>query len=487
MSVGSASIAEGRLLLVASERATGTEEVDVRLDERRGVLHADLRVGANVASAGALRANDALSSPGVKLHGAGFIVTRDEAAVLGLGLVQGLDRHIREYRNGRDLAATPRDVLVIDLFGLTVDEVRHSFPQTFQWVLERVKPERDASPDPELREKWWLFRRTNRQMRKAIAQLPRFISTIETSRHRWFQFLDASVLPDNMLIAIGSNDALHLGVLSSRVHVEWSQATGGRLGIGNDPRYNKTRCFDAFPFPSDDTGLTPELTACIRTLAEQLDAHRKSRQAAHDSVTLTGLYNVLDKLRREQPLSTAERTLHEQGLVSVLRTLHDELDAAVLDAYGWSDLGPVPWTDDAARSAWTETLLERLVALNAKRAAEEAQGTIRWLRPEFQNPPKAAAEVAPSQDVIEMPNEEAEPEVAAAAKTKATRQPWPAALPEQMRAVAEVLAAAAGALAEADLADRFTGRGPWKKRLPQLLQTLEALGRARREGERWRA
>jgi hypothetical protein len=45
----------------------------------------------------------------------------------------------------------------------------------------------------------------------------------------------------------------------------------------------------------------------------------------------------------------------------------------------------------------------------------------------------------------------------------------------------------ARALDEADLAEGFTGRGPWKKRLPQLLQTLEALGRARREGERWRA
>jgi hypothetical protein len=77
--------------------------------------------------------------------------------------------------------------------------------------------------------------------------------------------------------------------------------------------------------------------------------------------------------------------------VSVLQSLHDELDAAVLQAYGWSDLGPVPWSDEAARAAWTETLLERLVALNAKRAAEEAAGTVRWLRPEFQDPARRAA------------------------------------------------------------------------------------------------
>ncbi len=84
---------------------------------------------------------------------------------------------------------------------------------------------------------------------------------------------------------------------------DWALAAGGRLGVGNDPVYNKSRCFETFPFPHEDTGLTPALTERIRTLAEQLDAHRKARQAAHESVTLTGLYNVLDKLRRGEPLT----------------------------------------------------------------------------------------------------------------------------------------------------------------------------------------
>lgn len=33
-----------------------------------------------------------------------------------------------------------------------------------------------------------------------------------------------------------------------------------------------------------------------------------------------------------------------------------------------------------------KNLLTRLVALNAQRALEEAQGHIRWLRPDYQNP-----------------------------------------------------------------------------------------------------
>ena len=315
----------------------------------------------------------------------------------------------------------------------------------------------------------------------------RYVVTSEVSKHRFFTMLEwPTDLIDGSVVAIASADYFHLGVVSTSAHMAWALAAGGTLE--DRPRYQNGPCFDNYPFPSDDTGLTPELADRIRSLAEQLDAHRKARQAAHASVTLTGLYNVLDKLRRNEPLTASDKLLHEQGLVSVLRTLHDELDAAVLQAYGWSDLGPVPWADDAARSAWTETLLERLVALNAKRAAEEAQGTVRWLRPEFQNPaqPASAAEPVPEQASIDLPDE-AEVGEAALAKPANIRQPWPAALPEQMRAVADVLTTSPGAHGEAALAERFTGRGPWKKRLPQILQTLEALGRARREGERWRA
>ncbi|MGL4187811.1 MAG: class I SAM-dependent DNA methyltransferase, partial [Sphaerotilus sulfidivorans] len=200
-----------------------------------------------------------------------------------------------------------------------------------------------------------------------------------------------------------------------------------------------------------------------------------------------GMYNVLDKLRREEPLNAKDKALHEQALVGVLRTLHDDLDAAVLEAYGWQDLGPVPWSDDEARQAWTERLLERLVDLNTRRAAEEARGTIRWLRPEFQDP---TAQKAEPQSAIELvggaPAPEAEDETPAVA-APAARQPWPADLPAQMRAVADALATSAQPLDEDALAARFTGRGPWKKRLPQILETLEVLGKAQREaGGRWR-
>jgi hypothetical protein len=200
MTVGVAGAHEGRLLTVCDEREGHDGEVAVSLAEARGLLHADLRRGANVASARALLANASVSSPGVKLHGAGFIVRREEAATLGLGRVRGLERHIREYRNGRDLMATPRDALVIDLFGLSADDVRQRFPAVYQWVAERVKPERDQNNRATYRDNWWVFGEPRKDFRPALAGLPRYIATVETAKHRTFQFLDASVLPDNMLI-----------------------------------------------------------------------------------------------------------------------------------------------------------------------------------------------------------------------------------------------------------------------------------------------
>jgi hypothetical protein len=97
---------------------------------------------------------------------------------------------------------------------------------------------------------------------------------VETAKHRLFQFLDVEILPDNMLVAVALDDAYQLGVLSSRTHIVWALALGGDLG-GNTPRYNKTRCFDTFPFPD----ATPAQQVRIRELAETIDAHRKRQQA----------------------------------------------------------------------------------------------------------------------------------------------------------------------------------------------------------------
>ncbi|MFV0411043.1 MAG: type IIL restriction-modification enzyme MmeI, partial [Paracoccus sp. (in: a-proteobacteria)] len=451
MTVGAAGNRAGRLLTVATESRERTEADGrpVTFDMQVGKIFANLQVGADVAGATPLLANEGLSSPGVKLHGAGFIVTPAEARSLGLGTVEGAEKHIRDYRNGRDLTATSRGVMVIDLFGLTENEARNRFPAIYQHVFDNVKPERDSNNRDSYKRNWWIFGEPRRDMRPALEGLPRYIATVETTKHRVFQFLDASILPDNMLIAIGLDDSAQLSILSSRFHVVWSLAAGGRLGVGNDPRYNKSRCFDPFPFPD----ISDAQRTNLRALGEELDAHRKRQQAADPKLTLTQMYNVLEKLRVGETIEGKDREIYDQGLVGILKDLHDQIDVAVAEAYGW----PMELSD--------EDILLRLVALNRERADKEAQGHIRWLRPDYQNPSGTQAAKGKT----------AEMDLGTAAKVEKT--PWPATLPDQIAAVREVLSEMGEATPE-QIARRF--QRARTSTVQPLLDSLAALGQAER-------
>ncbi|HEX8501656.1 MAG TPA: DNA methyltransferase [Pyrinomonadaceae bacterium] len=448
MTVAESGTHEGTLIKVANEGDGSAEGFNVEFVSSAGMIFSDLTVGANVAGAVSLQSNENLSSRGVVLHGSGFIVTPEQAKQLGLGFSPDLEEHIRPYLNGRDLTSISRKAMVIDLFGLTEKEVRNRYPEVYQWIYERVKPERDQNRDATFRAKWWIFGRPRPELRLYIKGLARYIATVETSKHRFFVFLDNSILPDNKLVNIGLADAFFLGVLSSRIHVVWALAAGSRLGVGNDPVYVKTTCFEKFPFPDC---VNPQR---IRELGEALDAHRKRQQAQHPALTITEMYNVLEKLRRGEQLNDRERATHEQGLVSVLRQLHADLDAAVFDAYGW----PPSLSD--------EDILERLVRLNAARAAEERAGLVRWLRPEFQKPAAGVAAAFGEEFTA-----------AAPAAARQERQPWPKSIPEQARAVRQALAARRGVVTPQQLASAF--RRANVARVEELLQTLVSLGQAR--------
>jgi plasmid stabilization system protein ParE len=238
-------------------------------------------------------------------------------------------------------------------------------------LKETVYPERKANADPKLRQFWWKFRRSNEVYFNAVHTLERFIATVETTEHRVFVFVKQSELLEHGVIGFGITDAWQFGVLSSTVHVCWALANGGTLE--DRPRYNKDVCFDPFPFPAANDLQKQR----IRAIAEDLDAHRKRVLTEHPHLTLTGLYNVLEKLRAGQQPNTLthdDRRIFDDGLVLILKEYHDKLDAAVADAYGW----PADLSDDE--------ILTRLVALNAERAREESEGLIRWLRPEYQIP-----------------------------------------------------------------------------------------------------
>jgi hypothetical protein len=353
---------------------------------------------------------------------------------------------IRPFRNGRDLTQASRDAYIID-FEMRTEEEAKAYPVLYDIARVRVKPERDVNPDRQRRERWWMFGRTNENLRSATAGICRYIATPMTAKHRFFTMLPTEILPDQGLIAIASDDAFHLGVLSSSVHVTWSLAAGGTLE--DRPRYNNSLIFGSYPFPTP----TDEQRAHIADLAERLDAHRKAALERDEQVTMTGMYNVVEKLRTGEALTAKERAVHELAACGVLKDLHDALDAAVAAAYGWE------WPLER------EAILERLVALHAERVAEEAAGVVRWLRPEYQRPRFGQGIAAAAAELDIRP---------AAAASRAA--PWPATTLEQIGALQALLAERARTLD--DVVAAFAGAR--RDLVERHLETLALMGEARR-------
>ncbi len=441
------------------ERSDGEQIVAYKTS--RGKITSALKIGVDANTAVQLRANDRVSSMGVKLHGLGFVLSADEANEMTKKDFQ----YVYPYLCGRDLAAVARDRYIIDVYGLTAQQVREQHPAIYQRLLTKVKPERDQNNRATYRKNWWIYGEPRINLRAATSLLNEMIVTPRTAKHRYFTKLSTRTVIESEIVAVAIDSDYYLGLLSSRCHVCWSLELGSRLGVGNDPRYNNSRCFETFPFPITDDASKQR----IAYLAEQLDAHRKRQQTQHPTLTMTGMYNVLEKLRSGESLTAKEQMIHEQGLVSVLKQIHDDLDAAVFDAYGWPhDL------DD-------EAILQRLVDLNHERAEEESRGLIRWLRPEFQNPVDKQAGTARQTEFVH--GDEDETEVVASKTTskpaaKIKKQPWPKTLPERMVAIQSALQRHFSPAAAQEIAAYYTRAS--KSDVALLLDTLAAVGNVRR-------
>jgi len=423
---------------------------DVILRQQRGTIFADLRIGADVTRTIPLKANLGLSARGAFLIGKGFLLTEREANALAQG-TDALERLvIRPFLGGYDLTQRHRRRWVIDFWGLSEDEARRRYPLAFQHILDRVKPIRDENEMEWRRINWWVFGDPGRSFRQATADLGAAIVTSRTATHRIFQTWDTKDLPESEVVVVGSSDKALLAILSSRVHTVFSLATCGWMGVGNDPRYNNSICFDPFPFPNP----TPEQQARLRNLGEELDAHRKARQAAYPKLTLTAMYNVLEKLRAGEKIEGKDRETYDQGLVGILRDIHDRIDAEVAAAYGW----PLDLSEDE--------ILHGLVDLNRARAAEEAQGLIRWLRPEYQNRASQAPVALGKQSELDI----------AAAPDTGAKEPWPKGVVEQLAAVRKTLVILGEATPD-QVAQQFM-RGRKASVLP-FLQGLAGVGLAR--------
>ncbi len=407
----------------------------------------------------------------MNLVGEGFRVTGDEIVAMGYSMA-ALPTCIRSYQKGRELVQGGGTGWVLDCYGMSAEELEKLHPAIYQHLLLHVKPERDHNNRTSRRERWWIFGEPVGKLRKALEGVSRYIATVETSKFKPFVFIPVETVPDHKLYAIASDDAWLLGCLSATPHQLWADHAGGTLE--DRPTWTNTTTFKPFPFPALEEG---ELKQRIRDLGERLDAHRKRQQELHPDLTLTGIYNVLQKIRSGEALTAKDKIIHDQGLVSVLKQLHDDLDAAVLEAYGWADLASAtPPADILARGGpdaeeLEQAILTRLVALNHERAAEEKRGLIRWLRPDFQAPSSSDGHRPTLQSEIGLSgDDDTTPETAAPVILD-----WPAELPAQVAAVRKLLPTV-GQNPES-LAACFGRKN--KKRTDQItaiLATLKSLG-----------
>ena len=162
----------GQLLVLKTEAvAEGEEAAEVTFEEQQGQILSDLTVGAALDSANTLHANIGLGNRGICLVGSGFVVEPDKAQELGLGVVDGLENHIKPYLNGKDITAKPRGVFVIDFLGFQENELLTRYPTLYQHLLETVKPERATNQRASYRDNWWIHAESRSSFRPALTGL----------------------------------------------------------------------------------------------------------------------------------------------------------------------------------------------------------------------------------------------------------------------------------------------------------------------------
>ena len=279
---------------------------------------------------------------------------------------------LRPWRNGQDITRRSADKWVID-FGWEMSEQDASlFEAPFEYVKERVWPERSKNRRDSYRMRWWRHVEPRPALMGKLAQLKRYIVTPTVAKHRLFVWLDSAIAPDHQLIVITRDDDMTFGILHSRFHEMWALRLG--TSLEDRPRYTPTTTFETFPFPE---GLTPDVPASryandpraqkIAAAAKRLDALRNNWLNPSDLVVsvpevVEGYPNRI--LPKDE---AAASVLKKRALTNLynerpvwLANAHHDLDTAVAAAYGWE---PDLSDDD---------ILSRLLALNQTRAQTQS-------------------------------------------------------------------------------------------------------------------
>jgi len=349
------------------------------LDGRRvQQVHADLtamEVGqvssGNVTAAKALVENEDAAFLGIQKTGPFDIPGESARQMLLLPNPHGKPNAdvLKPWFNGLDITRRNRDFWIID-FGVDMKQPEASlYEAPFGYAAEHVQPTRVGKREARTNENWWIFQWARPKMRAAIRGIPRFIVTPEVSKHRIFAWVHHPVVPDKNLTVIARQDDTTFGVLHSRFHELWALRLG--TSLEDRPRYTPTTTFETFPFPA---GMTPADTAAgapsvpfadaIAAAARRLNELRETWLNPAEWVdrvpeVVSGFQDrIVAKPGHEAELKKRTLTNLYNLRPAWLDSAHKVLDAAVAEAYGWTD-----YTAEMA----DDEILRRLLELNMRR------------------------------------------------------------------------------------------------------------------------
>ena len=281
---------------------------------------------------------------------------------------------VRPIYNGSDVTRRWADNWVVDFAGMEMAEAA-DYLAPFAYVEANVKPIRSGNREASRAERWWRHGRYRPELRVALHGLTHFLATSETAKHRFFVKFPVQVAPEHKLIVIPRQDDVTLGILSSRIHCVWAIENGGRLGVGNDPVYNSSLCFETFPFPpgfclKSKTPHEGEVLSAIATAAADLNGWREKWLNPEGWLDWkitpeeqSAGFPPRPLPKQEYAVAWKKRTLTNlyNEMPTGLKLRQEKLDKAVADAYGWVDY-TAEMTD--------EEILRRLLALNLERIAQ---------------------------------------------------------------------------------------------------------------------
>ncbi|MFE5896394.1 Eco57I restriction-modification methylase domain-containing protein [Streptomyces sp. NPDC056488] len=310
-----------------------------------------------------LVANEAQSFQGAIVLGKGFILAPDEAHELIARDAKNAEV-VFPYLNGKDLNQQPgasASRWVINFFDRSEEESAE-YVDVFPIVEREVKPERQRTKEDgtyvlrnPLPQRWWQYADKRPALTAAIAHLQQVLVIARVSSTGVPIRVSTGQVMSEQIIAFPTDSVAQLAILSSSLHYWWALKNSGDMR--GDLRYAPSDVHETFPRPNE--------TSRLQNAGAGLESAQHVAMSERD-IGLTPLYKLIHDESETSPD------------IEAIRQAHVEVDNAVAETYGWTDLDlkhgfyttPQGERFTIAPDIQTE-VLDRLLELNHARYKEE--------------------------------------------------------------------------------------------------------------------